>query len=130
MNFTLRRSYDSLYQEKFYIQNPITIGSSETLTFTGCDLVFAPGVEITVDDGGELTINLASTIPITPSHLFSCDEMWQGITVNPGGVFNFNGSLSGNDDNLCKIEMQKLPLMQSKWIRVTESQYIFKSRHL
>ncbi|MBL0343050.1 MAG: hypothetical protein IPP71_20585 [Bacteroidetes bacterium] len=27
-----------------------------------------------------------------------------GITVNPGGVFNFNGSLSGNDDNLCKIE--------------------------
>ncbi|MBL0343049.1 MAG: hypothetical protein IPP71_20580, partial [Bacteroidetes bacterium] len=51
-------------KRKFYIQNPITIGSSETLTFTGCDLVFAPGVEITVDDGGELTINLASTIPL------------------------------------------------------------------
>ncbi|MBL0341872.1 MAG: hypothetical protein IPP71_13595 [Bacteroidetes bacterium] len=68
MNFTLRQELRLPISRKFYIQNPITIGSFKPLLSTGCDLVFAPGVEITVDDGGELASNLASLFQL-PLHI-------------------------------------------------------------
>ncbi|MBK6642638.1 MAG: hypothetical protein IPG39_16175 [Bacteroidetes bacterium] len=64
-------------KEKFYVGSSFTIGNFETLTFTGCDLVFEPGVEITIENGGTLIINADVNNPITRSHLFSCDEMWK-----------------------------------------------------
>ncbi|MBK9046112.1 MAG: hypothetical protein IPL74_05230 [Bacteroidetes bacterium] len=90
-------------KEKFYVGSSFTIGNSETLTFTGCDLVFEPGVEITIENGGTLIINADVNNPITRSHLFSCDEMWKGIIVEDGGILNIDGFITGSGLRNCKI---------------------------
>jgi len=92
-------------KKKFWIGNNIVIDNGETLTFEGCELAISPGFEIVVNDGGTLTITYDNTNSvITPAHLFSCDEMWQGITVKPGGTLTIEGETTSDDTRYCKIE--------------------------
>ncbi len=58
--------------------NNITVPTGSTVTMLGADLMFGPGVNITVNNGGYLKI--------LGSHLYSCGSViWNGIIVNDGG---------------------------------------------
>ena len=47
--------------------------------FTGYDLLMLPGSQILVKSGNTLTID-------NSTRLFGCDQLWQGITVEPGAA--------------------------------------------
>ncbi len=58
--------------------NNVTVPTGTTVTLLGADLMFGPGVNITVNNGGYLKI--------LGSHLYSCGStLWKGIVVNDGG---------------------------------------------
>ena len=87
---------DATYDlKKFWVGSSWQIENGEKLTLNGCDLAMSPGTEIVVKDGGVLEINVSSsTTPPTPTYIFSCDAMWQGIIVEPGGEVNVIGNSS------------------------------------
>ncbi|MBK7971403.1 MAG: hypothetical protein IPK08_22065 [Bacteroidetes bacterium] len=92
--------------EKFYIGNDIVIGASETLEFFGCELAIAPGVEIKIEQDGVLNIGthiISSPAETLKTNIFSCDEMWQGIIVEDGGILNINGFIATTGLRNCKI---------------------------
>ncbi|AEA43589.1 peptidase M10A and M12B matrixin and adamalysin [Fluviicola taffensis] len=53
---------------------------SGNVTFTGNNVKIQPGVTITVAS--------TATLNITGSHFYGCENMWQGIVVQPGGKVN------------------------------------------
>ncbi|MBK9047314.1 MAG: hypothetical protein IPL74_11515 [Bacteroidetes bacterium] len=58
-----------------------------------------------VKDGGELNIiPISGTPKIIQSHLFSCDEMWEGIIVENGGSLTINGQITGITERFCTIK--------------------------
>lgn len=73
-----------------YVANNFTVLAGASPTLYGNYLI-ADGVGITVAPGG--------TLEVSGAHLFSCDEMWQGITVQDGGQLWF-GDLSIPGGNL------------------------------
>jgi hypothetical protein len=87
---------DATYDlKKFWVGSSWQIENGEKLTLNGCALAMSPGTEIVVKDGGVLEINVSSsTTPPTPTYIFSCDAMWQGIIVEPGGEVNVIGNSS------------------------------------
>jgi hypothetical protein len=61
------------------------INITGNVTITGSELQISPGMSITIQPSGNLTI--------INSHFFSCTNMWQGIIINNGGRLNISGSL-------------------------------------
>lgn len=59
---------------------------SGAVTFSNSDFKIAPNLTITVLP--------SSTLTIYGSHLYACDNMWQGIVVNSGGVLNIVNSVT------------------------------------
>ncbi len=57
----------------FDVNSNIVVGAGQSLVFNSCNLAMADNVSITVQAGGKLTFN--------GSHVFSCNQMWQGIVV-------------------------------------------------
>lgn len=79
-------SSNDLYDgDVFCVNDDIEIASD--VTFSNAEFVIAPGKEIRVDAGASLTI--------IASHLHSCEQMWQGINVMPGGRV----IITGNDES-------------------------------
>jgi hypothetical protein len=60
---------------------------SGAITFSNSDFKISPGVTITIATGGTLTI--------AGSHLFACQNMWQGIVVKQKGALNILASSIG-----------------------------------
>ncbi len=61
------------------------VNSGITLTLNECDVLMGSFSNILVQNGANLIIN--------NSHIHSCDEMWQGIDVQPSGTINVDNSL-------------------------------------
>jgi hypothetical protein len=79
----------SAFTGPFLFPNSFTIQTGGVVLLTG-EILISPSVNITVASG--------ATLYIWGAHLYSCGDMWQGITVKPGGHVNSNGY--GGNDNL------------------------------
>ncbi len=67
------------------ILNSITIPTGTTTTFTDDEIIIlGDQVTITVQTGAKLIIE--------GSHLYSCETMWKGIEVEPGGELQITGT--------------------------------------
>ena len=55
------------------------------ITFSNCNFKMAPNTQIIVPVNRTLTVN-------SKTHLYACGNMWDGIYIAQGGVFNANGS--------------------------------------
>ncbi|MBL7895557.1 MAG: T9SS type A sorting domain-containing protein [Bacteroidia bacterium] len=67
------------------INQNITVGTGADVTFNGGEFIFAPNVQIIVQNGG--------TFRVEGAHLYACKtEMWEGVTVQFGGraILNTN----------------------------------------
>lgn len=56
--------------------------------------------EFVIDTDVKITVDNNATLLIRSSHLYSCESMWKGITVKPGG----NVIVTGDDKNSSFIE--------------------------
>jgi hypothetical protein len=91
--------------KSYYVGSDLEVNSGETWTIEGCQMVFAPGIQVVIHDGGRL--NIQTTIDeakIIRTNLFSCDEMWQGIIVEDGGSLTINGQITGITGRFCTIQ--------------------------
>lgn len=69
----------------FVFNEDLTVQNGNQLTLSTTEFLFAPNVRIIVKSGANLSIEGA--------HLYSCDNMWQGIVVEDGGsVWAFKGT--------------------------------------
>jgi hypothetical protein len=71
---------------QFCIAGPIIIPGGSTINFDLSDFRIYPDVTILVEPN--------ATLNIRGSHLFACDDLWNGIVVQPGGVLNIVSSVS------------------------------------
>jgi hypothetical protein len=67
--------------QSYCVNSDITIQGA--VTFAACELKIATGVKIIVDNGSLLTINR--------SHLYACNQMWQGIVIKNAAT-NLSGT--------------------------------------
>ncbi len=72
-----------IQNETFIIDGTLTI--SEDLTLDGCTIAMATGASISISPQYTLTIT-------NSTHIYACDEMWDGIALNTGGEIIINGS--------------------------------------
>lgn len=100
------------------INGPITLGTNSVycvtqdisitgaVTFSNSDFRIAPTKSIVVSP--------SSTLTIAGCHLYACENMWQGIVVQPGGVLNCIISSTGKttfiEDAYIAIESQPYTL--------------------
>ena len=68
----------------FHSVPSLTIVNGSTTKFIDAECIMQKGSKITVKSGGALVIK--------GSHFYSCDEMWQGIDVEPGGRLQITGT--------------------------------------
>jgi hypothetical protein len=78
----------------YCINNDITITGN--VNFISSEFKIAPNVTITVD--------ATATLNIYGSHLYACDEMWQGIVVKPGGKVTVQSITSAGINRSSLIE--------------------------
>jgi hypothetical protein len=69
----------------YFNQNVTITGGSGITNWVGGEFIFAPNVQVTVQNGQHLSIQNA--------HVFACDDMWTGIDVADGGKISVNNSL-------------------------------------
>ena len=79
----------SFTKSVYYVPRDISINANTD--FINSEVVLGSQVKIHVKSGVILNIQ--------GSHLYSCDEMWQGIEVEPGGVLNILGYTNSNTQN-------------------------------
>lgn len=95
------------------VANNITITGN--VTFTGNNVKIYPGVTITVAS--------TATLNITGAHLYGCQDMWQGIVVQPGGKVSLQPYISGSttktpliEDAIVAIDFLPLTVQQSSML--------------
>ena len=75
----------SLYADTIYVKDFVALIVDRSATFTHCTLVMGSGSSIVVNSG----------ISVTVTHntlLYSCPQMWQGITLQPAAKLMMEGS--------------------------------------
>jgi hypothetical protein len=86
------------------LDRDILIEDGGSLTLEGINLMILEGtvnpIKITVEQGGTLIIKCSST---SPTNLFACGAMWQGI-VNLGGDIFINEACSGKEPEIWDAE--------------------------
>lgn len=83
----------------YALNNNLTIYGA--VTFSNCEIAIANSRSITVTPG--------ATLNIIGSHLYSCSNMWQGITVQAGGSINLLNSAAKTsfiEDAIVAVEIQ------------------------
>ncbi len=101
----MRWRIEHIYQWGGYVGKVLCVQQDVTLdgnvTFQECELVMEPNVTIYVEPTAVLTI--------AASHLYSCEAMWNGIVVRPGGrviITGFENKSSFFEDAIIGVEMQ------------------------
>ena len=77
----------SLYADTIYVKDFVALIVDRSATFTHCTLVMGSGSSIVVNSG----------ISVTVTHntlLYSCPQMWQGITLQPAAKLMMEGRCS------------------------------------
>ncbi|MBL0339723.1 MAG: hypothetical protein IPP71_01695 [Bacteroidetes bacterium] len=77
------------YSDKYIVDDDVTISGS--VTINGSQIAILADKKITIASSGVLTITYA--IPEN-SHLFACENMWEGIVVEPGGQLIIDGYIT------------------------------------
>ncbi len=102
------------------IPNDLTV--SGNLTLIGSNVKILPGVTITILPG--------ATLNIRGAHLYGCQDMWQGIVVQPGGRVNVSPyTLSGGivyktaliEDAIVAIDFQNITTQQAAAVLMVEN---------
>lgn len=102
------------------IPNNLTI--SGTVTLIGSNVKILPGVTITVLPG--------ATLNIRGAHLYGCQDMWQGIVVQPGGKVNVSPYTISNgiifktaliEDAIVAIDFQNITTQQAAAVLMVEN---------
>jgi hypothetical protein len=67
----------------------LIINNNQTLDLNNVQVVATPGSRIEIQSG--------ATLKVQKTDFYSCNNMWQGITVNSGGTLRLNGIANGRN---------------------------------